>query len=151
MQNTYNDENKHEIAVAQSSLFEYTDDEVEKTIDENISSSTPHNFYNMLAEQIDELFDKYPHEYNLEKLIDSSKWVKITYESDSKPYVVGLIFDGDDIKYICYGVPGKYDTPQPNELIGYSQWLPTDVNDPYNNGYWVMYQDADTGENILVE
>ena len=145
------EDNTSEVAVAQASLFEYTDDEVEKTIDENIKTTTTHNFYNMLSEQIDELFDKYPHEYTLEKLIDNSKWVKITYESNSKPYVVGLIFDGDDIKYICYGVPGKYDTPQPNELIGYSQWLPTDVNDPYNNGYWVMYQDADTGENILIE
>lgn len=143
----------NEVAMAQASLFEYTDDEVEKIIDNNIieSNITSHNFYNMIAEQLQELFDKYPREYNLEKLIENSKWAKITYDNENKPYVVGIIYENDDIKYICYGVPGSYDTPQPNELIGYSQWLPTDIADPYNNGYWVMYQDADTGENILVE
>jgi hypothetical protein len=32
----------------------------------------------------------------------------------------------------------------------YSQWLPTDVLNPYDKGYWVMYQDADTGEKIFI-
>ena len=104
----------------------------------------------MIAEQLQELFDTYPREYSLEKLIDNSKWVKINHEEENKYYVVGLIYDNDDVKYICYGVPGSYYTEPPMELQGYSQWLPTDVNDPYNNGYWVMYQDSETGENIYL-
>ena len=67
-----------------------------------------------------------------------------------KYYVVGIIYHNHDIKYICYGVPGTYENEPPVEMRHYSQWLPTDTTDPYNNGYWVMYQDADTGENIYL-
>ncbi len=143
---------EEQIATAQSHarLFENNEEEIEKTIDENMTP-TEHKFYNMISEQLDELFEKYQHETNLEKLIESSKWVKINHEYDNKYYVVGIIYKDNDIKYICYGVPGNYNTEPPRELRGYSQWLPTDVADPYNKGYWVMYQDADTGENVYIE
>lgn len=141
-----------EVAVAQASLFEYSESEIENEIDNAINKdNSSHKFYNMISSQIDELFEKYPREFNLEKLIDDSQWVKINHDYDNKYYVVGIIYEDNDIKYICYGVPGKYNQERPMELVGYSQWLPTDVKDPYNNGYWVMYQDADTGENINIE
>ena len=38
---------------------------------------------------------------NLSKIIDNSKWVKITNDFDSKPYVVGIIYNNNDVKYIC--------------------------------------------------
>jgi hypothetical protein len=104
----------------------------------------------MIADQIDELFDRYPREKNLETLINNSKWVKINTDEENKHYVVGTIQENNDIKYICYGVPGNFNNEPPIELKNYSQWLPVDPQDPYNNGYWVMYQDADTGENIFI-
>ena len=104
----------------------------------------------MIADQLQELFDKYPQEQNLMKLIDNSKWCKINNDSDNKYYVVGIIYHNEDIKYICFGVPGNYNIQPPREMQGYSQWLPVDPADPYNNGYWVMCQDADTGENIYI-
>ena len=104
----------------------------------------------MIAEQLDELFDKYPREKNLENLIDNSSWVKINHEEENKYYVVGIIYENDDIKYICYGVPGSYYNEPQSDLRAYSQWLPVDSMNPYDNGYWVMYQDADSGENIVI-
>ena len=155
-------EEKSEIAVCSSELFESSDEEIEEIIDEQINNDTTEKintnqenkkFYNMISSQIDELFDRYPREYNLEKLIDNSNWVKINFDNDDKYYVVGLIFEEDNqnIKYVCYGVPGEFNQSPPRELRGYSQWLPTDVTNPYTNGYWVMYQDAETGENILID
>lgn len=147
---------KHEqdVAVAKkySDLFESSDEEIEKNIDKEVINinGKEHKFYQMIAEQLDELFDKYPREFNLENLIENSKWVKINFENDNKYYVVGIIYINDDIKYICYGVPGEYNNEPPRELQGYSQWLPTNTNAPYTDGYWVMYQDADTGENIYL-
>ena len=138
------------IAKSQAQLFESSDDEVEDIIDNNMTTNN-HKFYDMIAEQLDDLFAKYPSEENLQKLIDESKWVKINHDYDNKYYVVGIIYKDNEIKYIGYGVPGTYNTEQPKELIGYSQWLPTDVTDPYNNGYWIMFQDADTGENVRLE
>lgn len=142
-----------DIAIAASTntakeLFNTSDEEIEKTIDTVLESE--HNFYNLIADQLDELFSRYPRERSLEQLVDNSMWCRIDADIDNKYYVVGIIKEDNDIKYICYGVPGNYNTQPPLEMRGYSQWLPTDTTDPYNNGYWVMYQDSDTGENILI-
>jgi len=131
-------------------LFENTTEEIEDIIDSEMSRTTDHEFYNMIADQLKELFERYPQEANLEKLIENSKWCKIYKEIDNNYYVVGIIYKDDDIKYIAYGVPGSYNVEPPREMRDYSQWLPTDITDPYTNGYWVMYQDADTGENIFL-
>jgi len=158
---TYLDENKvkedivtpyhSEVAIASNyaSLFDSSNEEIEKEIDKEINKLDGHEFYNMIAEQLDELFEKYPKEETLEKLIDNSKWIKIRND-DNKYYVVGIIFNNNDIKYICYGVPGNYSKEPPIELREYSQWLPTDIMNPFDNGYWVMYQDADSGENVVI-
>ena len=140
-----------EIAVASASnLFESDEDEINNTIDNELNKYSSHEFYDMIAEQLDDLFSKYPPEPNLEKLIEGSKWCKINTDVDNKYHVVGIIYKNDDIKYICYGVPGSYDIDPPREMQGYAQWLPTNVTNPYTEGYWVMYQDADTGENIYL-
>lgn len=143
-----------EIAVScsQVSLFESSEEEVENIIDNELKNlnSQDKQFYNMIADQLQELFDRYPPEENLNKLIDESYWVKINTDTVNKHYVVGIIKNNKDIKYICYGVPGSYNQEPPTEMREYSQWLPTDISDPYNNGYWVMYQDAETGENVYM-
>jgi len=140
-----------DVAMAQTyALFESDENEINETIDKEIEkdNNNEHKFYLMLKSQLDELFDRYPRERNLETLIENSKWVKIDTEEPNKHYVVGTISIDNDVKYICYGVPGNYNNEPPIELKKYSQWLPVDTEDPYNNGYWVMYQDSDTGENI---
>lgn len=141
-----------------SSLFESSDEEINEDIDNAMNTENEplnknnkeHKFYSMIAEQLEELFDKYPREDNLEKLVENSRWVKINFEDNDKYYVVGIIYMNNDIKYICYGVPGEFNTEPPRELKEYSQWLPTNTSNPYTNGYWVMYQDADSGENVII-
>ena len=151
---TLDENNIPEIAIScnASQLFESDENEIEDIIDSELKNEykTTHNFYNMIKEQLDELFDRYPPEENLNRLVDNSYWVKINADYDNKYYVVGIIKKEQDIKYICYGVPGNYNIEPPIEMKDYSQWLPTDIKDPYTNGYWVMYQDADTGENIFI-
>lgn len=145
--------NSHEIAQASmEALFESDDNEINEEINKNVlnPNGAEHKFYNMIADQLEELFDKFPRENTLEKLIDNSKWIRINHEEENKYYVVGIIYQNDDIKYICYGVPGNYYNEPPIELRNYSQWLPTDAMNPYEFGYWTMYQDADTGENVFL-
>ena len=145
-----------DIAVASSqtispSLFE-EDEKLEEIIDNEINkeNKNSHEFYNMIADQLDEIFSRYPRESNLEILVPNSKWAKLDTDTENKHYVVGIIYYNDEEKYICYGVPGSYHIEPPIEIRKYSQWLPTDPQNPYTNGYWVMYQDADTGENIYL-
>lgn len=147
-------EKSSEVAVACSAqeLFDSTQEEIDATIDRelHVYPQGKHQFYDMIADQLNELFLRYPKEENLCKLIENSDWVKIDTEIDDKFHVVGIIYNGDDIRYICYGVPGSYHNEPPMEMRDYSQWLPVDTLDPYSHGYWVMYQDADTGENIVM-
>lgn len=108
-------------------------------------------FFDGIKEQIDSLFGKYPDEEFLNDIIPNSKWVKIDYEQNGEYYVVGLMYEDDKIKYVCYGVPGMYSAEPPVELAGFSQWLPLDSTKPQGFGYWITYQDADTGENVKIE
>lgn len=106
-------------------------------------------FLDKLKPQIDKLFENNPIETNLQRLIPSSKWVKVEYEDDGDFYVFGLLYDEDDnVKYVCYGVPAVFEEEPPKELSGYPIWLPLDKDNMQGFGYWLTYQDATTGEPI---
>lgn len=106
------------------------------------------SFFDGIKEQIDILFEKYPEEEILKQIIPESKWVKIDYQEKGEYYVVGVLYEQDKIKYVCYGVPSMFSSEPPEELNGYAQWLPIDSTKQNGFGYWLTYQDADTGENI---
>lgn len=100
------------------------------------------NFYYAVKPQLDELFVCYPEESTLANAIASSKWVRVQSENDC--YVVGILYDDDEPSLLCYGVPAKANTPPPSELDGACVWLPISDQD----GYFVIYQSAHTGEII---
>jgi len=106
------------------------------------------SFYAKLKNQIDRLFDNNPEEEYLEKIIPNSKWVKVEYEKEGDYYVIGLVYENGDITYLCYGVPGVYQKEAPKELAGYPVWLPLDSEKKDGFGYWLAYQNAETGESI---
>lgn len=109
------------------------------------------NFYDQIKNQIDQLFEQYQREEELERILPNSKWVKVKYENSDNFYVLGLIFDEDQIKYISYGLPASDPNKPPKDLQEYAQWLPLDTNNPQGEGYWLVYQSADSGESIAVE
>ncbi len=108
-------------------------------------------FFDGIKDQIETLFDKFPEEEILKEIIPDSKWVKIDYEEKGEYYVVGLLYEDDKIKYVCYGVPSTYSDEPPTDLKGFAQWLPIDVEKQSGFGYWLTYQDAETGENVKLE
>ncbi|MDY2695749.1 MAG: hypothetical protein SOV27_01135 [Eubacteriales bacterium] len=105
-------------------------------------------FFDGIKDQIETLFTKFPEEEILKQIIPDSKWVKIDYEDKGEYYVVGLMYEDDKIKYVCYGVPSTYSDEPPTDLKGFAQWLPIDSEKSEGFGYWLTYQDADTGENV---
>lgn len=118
----------------------FSDDETPQTKSES--------FYNSISEDITNLFATHGEEQFLSQIIPFSKWVKIENEDSNDYYVLGLIYENDQVKYICYGVPGLYTDAPPKELQGYAEWLPLDSTKENEYGYWITYQDADTGENV---
>lgn len=109
------------------------------------------NFYNEIEEQLNSLFKKYEEASELENIIPNSKWVKVDYDENGTFYVVGLIYENDTVRYICYGTPGVWAEKCPTELDGLAEWLPLDENNPRGEGYWITYQDANNGENVKIE
>lgn len=105
-------------------------------------------FYIEMKPQIDKLFANNPSEEYLEELLPNSKWVKVKIDEEDNYYVLGLIYDEEDLKYICYGVPGVYQKNAPRELSGYPVWFPLDESKPQGFGYWLSYQDAESGESV---
>ncbi len=106
------------------------------------------SFYLDMKGQIDNLFANNPTEDYLQNLIPNSKWVKVGLENDEDYYVLGLIYDNEKLLYISYGVPGVYQKIPPRELSGFPVWFPLDEKNPQGFGYWLSYQDAESGESV---
>ncbi|MBE5756940.1 MAG: hypothetical protein E7342_03975 [Clostridiales bacterium] len=102
-------------------------------------------YYDKVKDELNELFNKYPEEERLKKAVDGGKFIKIYY-SEEKYYTVGLIKEFDKPKYICYGVPARYSVTPPKELEGYCSFLPLSLLNLKGDGFWMIYQDAITGE-----
>lgn len=105
-------------------------------------------FFDNIEEQINELFNKYPEDEILKQIIPESKWVKIDYEEKGEYYVVGLLYENGKIKYVCYGVPSTKSALPPEDIKGFCEWLPIDTEKEDGFGYYITYQDAETGENV---
>jgi len=144
MQNNENTENLAPIdEKEQEDLFESSDEEIEQIIDENLQEND--NFFSLVQEQLDELFLKYLPFEEMQQYFPDSKWVKVDYNNDGYEYIIGIINENGTAKYICYGVPGQFEVNPPDDLLDYSQFVPVE-----DGGYWVMFQDANTGESVKV-
>ena len=111
---------------------------------------TQGNYFDKVQSELTSLFESHPRDTALEQNIPDSKWVRIFY-SDDKYYTVGLINDDKQPAYICYGVPGKYSKEPPSELKGFCSYLPLSLFDLKGDGYWMMYQNAKTGECVHID
>lgn len=100
------------------------------------------NFYLSVKPQLDEIFVCFPECDDLEEVVPNSKWAKIQVEDGF--YVVGLILDGEVVRYISYGVPATKNSCPPSEIRDVAVWL--DDGKKEGKGYWVIYQDATTGQ-----
>lgn len=105
-------------------------------------------FYERMKDEIDKILSKYPAEKPLEEMIEDSKWVRISY-GEGGFYVFGVLYADGKPKYVCYGVPTAQSENPPKSMEGLASFLPASPEDA-ESGYWVMYQDAETGASIKV-
>ena len=122
----------------------------EKSLSENLEKSM--NFFEQIKSQFDELFNSNKHFTELENKIEGTKWVKVFCKSEfSNHYILGKIFDGENLTHICCGFPAKSENDILSETLKpYAQWLPIEVDGVSGSGYFITYQDAQTGENVLI-
>ncbi len=100
------------------------------------------DFYARMRAEIERLLKDYPREEKLEQTVKGSRWVRINY-GVGRHYVFGVIYEGLSPAYVCYGVPSKNSTCPPASLSGMASYIPAG-----RQGYWVMYQNAQTGESV---
>ncbi len=108
------------------------------------------NFFEMIKPQIDVLFEQNERFSKLEEKIEGTQWVKVNLsDAENDHYILGKIFDGDVLTHIAYGIYAKSQNEKPPEgLEKFCQFMPLNPQDENGEGYFVMYQDALTGENV---
>ena len=106
---------------------------------------TSPDYYCSVKNELDGIFERFSENLSLSRTFPESKWAKIRYSKD-RFYVVGLIKEGGKEKYICYGVPDNQRQTPPKPLEGFCSFLP--LPDKDNEGFWMMFQDAQTGKCI---
>ncbi len=104
-------------------------------------------YYQTAKPELDKLFLTFPPFDALSGIFPDSRFVKINY-SEKDYYVVGVINELGAPKYICYGVPAVYSPSPPKELEGYCSFIPLSIFSLDGDGFWMMFQDAITGESI---
>lgn len=121
-------------------------EEIKKS--EKIEETEEGSFFDDIKNQVETLFSQNKPEEFLEQAIPSSKWVKVDFDDGGDYYVFGLIYEEEVLKYVCYGVPAIYSPQAPKQLSGFPVWFPLDKAKRDGFGYWLSYQDANTGESI---
>jgi|GEM_PF-1234249 len=76
----------------------------------------------------------------------NSEWVKISYPGPTGwwHYISGKVRSGDTVIAKVLGVPGEYGMAPPIWLEGFGTYMRCVTPDA--GGYWLMFQDAETGE-----
>jgi hypothetical protein len=104
-------------------------------------------YYLAVKDELDKVFNSFPPEKRLNSLFADSRFACVTY-SGNRHYAVGVVKEQGKEKYICYGVPEKYSLTPPDALKGYATFIPLSIFDLKGDGYWMMFQDAVSGECI---
>ena len=135
-------------------LKEEITENLEETENDSLSEKIENtdDFFEMIKPSIDKLFAENEHFLELEEKIDGTEWVKVPFAGeDSDHYILGKIKDDGVVTHICYGMYAKNKNKTPPEhLKQFCQWLPLNLEDEQSDGYYVFYQDAITGENIVL-
>ena len=109
------------------------------------------DFFANISDQLDELLGSYPLDEELNAIVPDAKFVKIADSETGESYVLGVINQNGAPRYLAYGIPSTYDSEPPESMKGKCQWLPTDLTDPLSDGYYIIYQDTQTGNLINID
>ncbi len=122
----------------------------EEDLKESKIYSGDNPYYLSAKNELEELFNKFPKDESLSSILPNGRFCKIHYAKD-KYYTVGTVMERGEVKYICYGVPANYSPEPPKELKDYCSFVPLSLFNLQGEGFWMMFQDAITGECVKKE
>ncbi|MDE6059778.1 MAG: hypothetical protein K2G44_07055 [Clostridia bacterium] len=98
-------------------------------------------YYNEVKEKLDEVFATRPRDERLKAIFPMSEWV------NSEGALLGIIYEDGTPRYLCVAVEALKEPPQ--EVKERGVFVPkTQFSD--EEGFYVVFQDADTGEYVRV-
>ena len=93
-----------------------------------------------------DLFNSHEKIPALSEVVEGGTFVKINYDN-LKSYVVGKIEENKKIKYLLYGVKGRYGE-KPKNFYNGAKFIPESEFNLDGAGYYFIFQDGITGEII---
>lgn len=107
-------------------------------------------YYRSVKAEIDELFSTYPKDKTLEGAFSCSEWVRIKGTAKEPQYLVGVLYDDGQAKYICYALAAENKDQPPEEIKNVCTFVPSSLlNDA--EGFFVIFQSATGGECVKPE
>ncbi len=123
--------------------------------------SRKQTYWEKTKEYYTRLFETHRRVYPFMAEMGEVQWVEVPYEDDYGQYayiapqhigkghyyghyIVGLVKEKGEVRYVAYGIPGPYGTMPPLPMQGFYRWAPSRYG--YGMGYWLLYIDAHTGQ-----
>ncbi len=98
-------------------------------------------YYREVRERLDDAFARFPKDERLNAAFPASEWVS------SNGALIGIIYEEGIPRYLCVAASASEETPE--EMKARGVFVPaTCFSD--DEGYYVVFQDADTGEYVRV-
>ncbi len=104
-------------------------------------------YFLKIKEELEELFARGERTDRLKGALPGSEWVRV---ADAGGCLVGVVYEEMLVKYVAYALPAGQQRTPPEELKD-ACFIPLDPLDEERGGYFVLFQDADTGEVVHVE
>ena len=101
-------------------------------------------YYYEVKEKLDAAFAQYPRDERLLAAFPHSEWVKMPAALLGAVYEMGLP------RYLCIAAEANKGEPPPEALKEHAVFVPANVYGE-EAGFWVVFQDADTGAYVRVE
>lgn len=104
-------------------------------------------YYLSVKNEIDELFATYPKDSTLNGAFSCSEWVRVKGTAKEPQYLVGVLYENGQAKYICYALAAADKNNPPAEIKNVCSFVPVSALSE-NVGFFVIFQSATGGECI---
>ena len=138
-----NENNIQEIILSKDDDIDSGVDFIMQNLNKNANSD---NYYSQIKENLDKFLNSHPKNEELENKVWGSKWVKVNGDYD---YSVGVIFEDNVPSIIAYAIPYEDFSQIDTENLKFGEWLKISEKDNENRGYFIYYQNAQTGEMLI--
>lgn len=102
-------------------------------------------YYLSVKGELDELFRTYPSDATLKDAFACSEWVRVKGTEESPQYLVGVLYEEGQAKYICYALAAQDKDCPPEEIKNVCTFVPLSCLKE-NEGFFVIFQSATGGE-----